>query len=294
MPQTVNTHLVASAGAQLRGFGYTTYATPSALPVNGQPGEIVYVAAMGRLYMFDAAESRWVIWGGGSSSWLSPARALSTSNVNISSPGATIDGVAMTAGDRFVLAGQTVAAENGVWVWNGAASAATRASDLNSGSEATGATLLITEGTNADRQYMQTADNVTIGTTAQTWVMVGPATSVAAASETVAGLVELATNAETIAGIDGTRAVTPASLTALLNNRGGTALIGDGAATTGTVPHGVTGLAPTDDLVIRATIEATGQPAALGVSNDTTNITWDAVAAPAANAYRLTWFYGGA
>ena len=34
MPQTFNTHAVAVAGAQLRGWSYQTYATPAALPVS--------------------------------------------------------------------------------------------------------------------------------------------------------------------------------------------------------------------------------------------------------------------
>lgn len=46
------------------------------------------------------------------------------------------------------------------------------------------------------------------------WELLNPATSVAAASTTVAGKVELATDAETITGTDTARAVTPSNLTA--------------------------------------------------------------------------------
>jgi hypothetical protein len=41
----------------------------------------------------------------------------------------TIDGVTMIAGDRVLLKGQSAPAENGIWVWNGAAAAMTRALD---------------------------------------------------------------------------------------------------------------------------------------------------------------------
>ena len=293
MPQTVNAHLAAVAGAQLRGFGWTTVANEAALPGSGQPGEIQFVTATGRNYQWDPVESRWIPWNSvDRSSWKEPARVLSTTNVTVATPGANIDGVAMAVGDRFVLAGQTTGSENGIYVYQGAAVPATRALDLNGGTEANGANVFVTEGTNADKQYQQTTDNVTIGTTGQTWTLVGPATGVAAASDTVAGIVELATDAETITGTDTTRAVTPANLRAVLNNRGGTALIG--GATSGTVAHGVTGLTATDDLVIQATVEATGFPVDIDVSNDATNISWAVVTDPGASAYRLTWFFVGA
>lgn len=291
MPTIVQSHLNAAAGAQLRGFGWTTYANEAALPVSGQPGEIVFVTATGRDYQYDPVESRWVPWGSiDRSAWKEPARVLSTTNVTVAAPGATIDGVAMAAGDRFVLAGQTTTSENGIYVYTGAATPATRALDLNSGTEANGANVFITQGTNADRQYQQTTDNVTVGTTAQTWTLVGPATGVAAASDTVAGVVELATNAEVITGTDATRAVTPASLAAVLADKGGSVLFGDGTATTYTLPHGITGVAATNDLLVRITVEATGFDVFCDVATDATNVVVTTVAAPTANQYRATWW----
>jgi hypothetical protein len=294
MPTVVQSHLEAANGAQLRGFGWTTFANVGALPGTGRAGEIVYVTAEGRCYQWDSAEATWVRWSSGATSWKAPVVVASAAAVTLATPGATVDGVGLSVGDRFLALGQAAPAENGIYVYQGAAAAATRALDVNSGTEADGASVFVMGGTLADRQYQQTTNPVTIGTTAQTWTLVGPSTGVAAASDTVAGIVELLTDAEAVTGTDTTRAMTAANLRAVLNNRGGTALVGDGTVTTGTVAHGITGLAATDDLLIRATVEATGFDVDLDVSNDATNITWATVAAPAANAYRLTWFFVGA
>jgi hypothetical protein len=56
-------------------------------------------------------------------------RAVSVSNLNIASPGATIDGVTMATGDRVLLAGQSAGSQNGLWSFNGAAVPLTRPPD---------------------------------------------------------------------------------------------------------------------------------------------------------------------
>ncbi len=293
MARSVNTHLTAVDGAQLRNFGYETQATEAALfAITGNPGEIQYVTPTGRLYQYSTLDSEWVIWGGGGSSWLEAARVASTANVNIAAPGAAIDGVTLVAGvDRVLLKDQTLPAENGVYVFNGAAAPMTRVTDLDSDAETSAATLFVTEGaTNADTQFQQTADGATIGTDPLTFSLVGPATGVATATDAVAGISELSTDAEAIAGTDTTRNITPANLAAVLGDKGGTALFGDGAATGAAFAHGVTGLAATDDLIIQVTDEATGFKVDVDIGNDATNITWAAVAAPALNAYRATWW----
>jgi hypothetical protein len=59
-------------------------------------------------------------------------RVVATDHVNISSPGATIDGVPLSTGpppDRVLLTAQSPGSQNGIYVWNGAAVAMTRATD---------------------------------------------------------------------------------------------------------------------------------------------------------------------
>src|SRR3990167_2945349 len=101
------------------------------------------------------------------SAWKEPVRAASTGNLTISGPGANIDGVTMAAQNRFLAKDQSTASQNGIYVWLGAAVAAVRAADFSTGSQALGATTLVSEGAvNADRIYKCTTNaTITLGTT---------------------------------------------------------------------------------------------------------------------------------
>jgi len=86
--------------------------------------------------------------------WKEPVRAALTTNITLSAPGATIDGVTMAAGYRFGAFGQTTATQSGIYVWTGAASAAIRAFDMDQdtstsvpASEAMGAFVYVIGGT---------------------------------------------------------------------------------------------------------------------------------------------------
>ena len=63
-------------------------------------------------------------------------RVAVTSNVNLAAPGGTLDGIAMTNGDVFLATAQTTATQNGPYVFNGAAAAATRATNWDENTEA--------------------------------------------------------------------------------------------------------------------------------------------------------------
>lgn len=103
-----------------------------------------------------------------------PVRVVAPGNVTLTTPGATIDGVTMAVGDRFLAPAQTTALENGIYVWNGAAAAATRATDADAAGEVKdGTTVAVAEGTRAGSVYIQTAsvaNNAPGSTVAQTWV----------------------------------------------------------------------------------------------------------------------------
>lgn len=64
-------------------------------------------------------------------------RAAATGNITLTAPGASIDGVTMAAGDRFLAHLQSTASAKGIYVWNGAAVTATRATDMDANSEVT-------------------------------------------------------------------------------------------------------------------------------------------------------------
>ena len=107
-------------------------------------------------------------------SWKTAARAASTGNVSLTAPGATMDGVSLAAGDRVLLKNQTAGAENGLYTWTGAAAALTRTTDADSAAKLVGSSVLVTEGTtNADKQFTQNTDAVTLGTTALVWAQLG-------------------------------------------------------------------------------------------------------------------------
>lgn len=168
--------------------------------------------------------------------WKDSVRVSTATNVSLASPGATLDGVTMAANDRFLARNQTAPAENGIYIFNGAATPATRSLDANTYDELEGAVVTVEEGTSAGTTYRQTGVNGTINTTAVTWVTFG--TAAPSASETTAGIIEIATQAETDAGTDDTRAITPLKLANYAGRfKRFAQAIGDGTATQFTVTH---------------------------------------------------------
>lgn len=169
-------------------------------------------------------------------SWKDSVRTASSANVNIASPGASIAGVTMAANDRVLLKDQTAPAENGLYIWNGAAVAMTRALDASTYDELEGARVRVEEGTNANTEWTQTGVNGTLGSTAVTWTSGG--TGAPPASETTAGIAELATQVETDAGTDDQRIVTPFKLAnSPFRRRAFAATFGDGSATSYPINH---------------------------------------------------------
>lgn len=99
-------------------------------------------------------------------------RVAVTSNVDLSSPGATLDGVTMATNDRFLATAQSTGAQGGIYVFNGAAAAATRATDADaSGDFVTGKKVYVKEGTaNAQSVWaFTTTAAFTLGTTTPTF-----------------------------------------------------------------------------------------------------------------------------
>jgi hypothetical protein len=99
-------------------------------------------------------------------------RMKTTANINISSPGSTpsnFDGVTPNIGDRILVTDQIITTQNGIYVYNGAATPMTRAADADSNAEVTaGQYMFVEEGTVAgDTGWLLiTNDPITLGTTA--------------------------------------------------------------------------------------------------------------------------------
>lgn len=100
-----------------------------------------------------------------------PVRVVAQGNVNISTPGANIDGIAMNTGDRFLAIAQNNGTQNGIYVWNGPSVPATFAEDADSaGDIVDGAVVAVAEGTSANYQYMQeTTSGGVPGSWTQDW-----------------------------------------------------------------------------------------------------------------------------
>lgn len=106
-------------------------------------------------------------------------RAAATSNVTISSPGTTIDGLTAANGDVFLLTGQTTGSQNGPYVFNGSGSAMTRATNWDTTAEAVlGSYWIVEAGTKADTLALMSNDTaITLGTTTPTFVFIAAATT---------------------------------------------------------------------------------------------------------------------
>ncbi len=101
-----------------------------------------------------------------------PVRVAATGNVNLAAPGATLDGVTLAAGDRFLAPVQNTGTENGIYTFNGATSPATRTPDSDGTGEVfDGSMVAVAEGTKAGYQYIQTASaSGAPGTWTQNWI----------------------------------------------------------------------------------------------------------------------------
>lgn len=98
-------------------------------------------------------------------------RAATTGQINLSSPGSTIDGVSLVVGNRVLVKNQVSDVNNGIYIYNGASNPMTRAEDANVWEELVSAFLFVEEGiSNADTSWVCLADkNGTLGTTPIVW-----------------------------------------------------------------------------------------------------------------------------
>lgn len=143
--------------------------------------------------------------------WKDNVRVASTSNINISSPGASIDGITLNVGDRVLLKDQTNQAENGIYIFNGPTSPLTRALDANTARELINAVVLVDEGTsNAGTAWRQTNVITNLGT--DNVVFQPFLASVPDASTTTPGKIRIATQTEVDTGTISDAAVTPLTL----------------------------------------------------------------------------------
>lgn len=216
--------------------------------------------------------------------WKDSVRVDASTNTTIASPGASVNGISMVANDRVLLRGQTAQAENGIYIWNGAAVPMTRALDASTSDELEGAAVTVEEGPNAGSTFRQTQVNFTLGSGNVVWTSFG--TSAPSASESTAGIAEIATQAETDTGTDDLRIVTPLKLATWSGRKlKFSQNIGDGSATSIAVTHNLN----TRDVQVQV-YRNSGNFDTVNVEVQRTSVnavTLIFAAAPASNAHRV-------
>ena len=193
-------------------------------------------------------------------------RAAVSTNVTISAPGTSLDGLTPANGDVFLLVGQTTGTQNGPYVYNGSAVAMTRAGNWSSTSNAVvGSYWIVREGSKADRFALLTNDTFTLGT------------DTAAVMYTVTGTAPSAGNGITI--VNSVVAVDSAVVVSKY-----AATIGDGSATSITVTHGL----GTRDVTVSVRDASTHAGVMVDwTATSTSQVTFTFAVAPASNAYRV-------
>lgn len=94
-------------------------------------------------------------------------KAATTANITLSGT-QTVDGIALSVGDRVLVKDQTTLSQNGIYVV--ASGSWTRATDMNDWAEVPGAFVFVEQGGQADKGYVCTADQGgVLGTTAINW-----------------------------------------------------------------------------------------------------------------------------
>ena len=216
--------------------------------------------------------------------WKDSARVSTQSNVNLSSPGATIDGITMASQDRVLVRNQSTQSQNGIYIWNGAATALTRSLDASTFAELEQAIITVEEGTDAGTTWRQTQINGVIDT--NNVIFSSFAAAAPAASETTAGIAEIATQAEVDAGTDDARIITPLKLATWSGRiRKYAASFGDGSATSYVITHNFN---TRDVTVVVFPNSGTYDDVEVDVGRTSVNaVTLVFATAPSSNAYRV-------
>lgn len=220
-------------------------------------------------------------------SWKQAVRAATTTNGTLATAfanGQTIDGVTLATGDRILLKNQTTGSENGIYVV-AASGAPTRALDADSSAEIDSMAVFVESGTvNADRMYVLSTDNPTLGSTSLTYAQLGGSGSVYVAgsglTESPAGTFNVGAGTGISVNADDVQINT--SIVPRKNAQ-------DCVATTNPQNFAHGGTAP--DVIAQVVRKSDGVVVDCDVTIGATNISVDWGAAPSAAEYRVVWTY---
>ena len=226
----------------------------------------------------DAANKRYVDLSRQGIRLKDAVRVKTTANITLSGT-QTIDGIALVAGNRVLVANQTNPAENGIYVVG--AGAWTRATDADAFGELTdGATVWVNEGTQGNTTWAQ-INTLTALTDAQSWVQQGAAASYTAGN----GLTLTGSDFAVGAGTGISVAADTVAIDTAVVARKFTAVIGNGSLTAIPVTHSLGNQWVTCQVFRNSTpfdlidceVELT----------DTNTVTLRFATAPAASAFRV-------
>jgi len=220
-------------------------------------------------------------------SWKQAVRVATTTNGTLASAfanGQTIDGVTLATGDRILLKNQTTGSENGIYTVN-SSGAPTRALDADTSAEIDSMAVFVESGTvNADRMYVLSTDNPTLGSTSLTYAQLGGAgttyTAGSGLTESPAGTFNVGAGTGISVNADDVQINT--SLVA----RKGAA---NCAATTN--PQAFAHGAGSADVIVQVVRVSDGVVVEADVTIDSTNINVNFGGAPTAAQYRVLWTY---
>ena len=141
--------------------------------------------------------------------WLEAVRVASIANVDISSVGGSIDGIALALDDRVLLKDQTDLTENGIYVYNDGSDNLIRASDFI-GTKSSGCTVSVEEGsTNEGTSWTVSGTGEReVGVDDITWIYVQLGSKAGDGLESISGVmsvvagngIEVGTDVRVIAG----------------------------------------------------------------------------------------------
>jgi hypothetical protein len=103
-------------------------------------------------------------------------RVAATTDVNLASPGANIDGIPIQGGDIVLLTGQATGSQNGPYLFTNGSTPLTRASNWDTAAEAViGSYWVVGMGSQADKFALLTNDTFVLGTTPGSFAFIGVA-----------------------------------------------------------------------------------------------------------------------
>ena len=212
------------------------------------------------------------------------ARVASTGNIVLATPGAAIDGVTLAAGDIVLLGAQTVATQNGLYLFNGAASALTRATNADISAEVrSGLFVFISEGTtNGSNGFtLTTPAPIVLDTTALVFTQTSGAGQILAGS----GLTKTGNVMNAIGGVGMITNPDDLAIDISIVTRKFSQTIGDGTSTTITVTHNLNNASPDYSMAL---VASPFTKVIASVTYPTVNtIAFIFASAPTANQYRV-------